>query len=49
MIGLREYTCVVDYLVWNILQLLVEFFNTYNCQIIINTDIYLATISIGKA
>ena len=49
MINLRDYSCIVDNLIGNIFQLLVQLIHTHNAQIIVNADVYLTTISIGKA
>ncbi len=49
MVGFREYACIVDNLVGQILHLLMKVINTDDCQIIIYADINLTTMSIGKA
>ena len=49
MISFREYTGIVDNLVGQILHLLMKVVNTDNCQIVIDANINLAAMGIGKA
>ena len=49
MISLRKHAGIVDNLVWNIFQLLMKIVYTNHSQVIINTNIYLSTLSISKA
>ena len=48
MVGFGKYTGIVDNLVRYILQLLMKFIHTDNRQVIINANIYLASMSVGK-
>ncbi len=49
MIGFWENSGIVDNLVGNIFQLLMESVHTNNTQIIVNANVYLAAMSIGKS
>lgn len=48
MISLWKNTGEVDYFVGNILKLFVQSVYTYNTQVIINSNVYLTSLSIGK-
>ncbi len=49
MIGLRKHTGVVDDLIWYILKLLMKIVNANDCQVIVNANVNLATLSVSEA
>ncbi len=49
MVGLGKYTSIIDYFVWNVLQLFVEIINPNHRKVIVDANVYLTSLRIGEA